>query len=118
MSNEPSRQPRRWKLATRLGVLFLLFYVGSYLCLSRMGFQEADERRFQGFYFMDQGEPYGDMFPFYLAKVYHPLILVDVAIGPGRPGGDGMYRSRNALHISPAMNDETYTSSYSSCMDG
>ena len=75
-------------------VVFLSIYVGSYYLLSRRGFGEMDTWDGVGFYFITPKESnvwavcnYG------LVVIYYPLIVIDNAIGTGRPvGGIPLWR--------------------------
>jgi hypothetical protein len=66
-----------------LGVLLAL-YLGSYLCLSRSGFREADRYEMEGFYFCSPDKPHAETVHFSCVTVYSPLIAIDRLLGTGR----------------------------------
>jgi hypothetical protein len=67
-------------------ITLLVVYISSYLVLSRRGFAEADAWQAEGFYFLTPRDSAAWRFGNYsLVAIYSPLILIDIAIGTGRP---------------------------------
>lgn len=76
----------RLKIIRTALITLLVVYVSSYLVMSRRGFAEADAWQAEGFYFLTPRDSTTWRFGNYsLVAIYSPLILIDVAIGTGRP---------------------------------
>lgn len=73
---------------SRLIVVVLIaaavLYGGSYYCLSRHGYREADRMGFKGFYFMAPTTRINQSLNRMLLGFYAPAIMLDLIIGTGR----------------------------------
>jgi hypothetical protein len=79
---------KRKQIAWLLIAAFSLFYVGSYLVLSRRGFADADRTNTLGFYFFPPEDADARQHRNYACVyVYYPLIVVDQIAGTGRAPG-------------------------------
>jgi hypothetical protein len=67
-----------------IGGVWILFYLCSYLVLSRHAFREADSFGFEGFYFCLPVSASADNINEVLNAFYKPLILIDQWLGIGR----------------------------------
>ena len=65
----------------------MLFYVSSYLALSRRGFAQSDEWNLKGFYFITPTSHTAWQVNWCLVIVYYPAIAIDNMLGMGRPVG-------------------------------
>jgi len=63
----------------------LAMYLGSYLTLSRVGFQQADAMGVKGFYYVTPIGPVTRSLNCTLYLLYYPVMAVDNALGTGRP---------------------------------
>lgn len=76
----------RLKIIRTALIALLVVYVSSYLVLSRRGFAESDAWQAEGFYFLTPRDSAAWRFRnSSLVFIYTPLILIDNAIGTGRP---------------------------------
>jgi hypothetical protein len=76
---------KRKRIAWLLVAGYLLLYVGSYLVLSRRGFEYADRSHICGFYFFPPEDTDSWRWRNYACVyLYYPLIEVDQLLGTGR----------------------------------
>ncbi len=74
------------RFALTVFAFLLLAYVASYAVLSRRGFADAQRQDFDGFYFFPpEDTDRSRRTNFGCAYFYYPLIVIDNAIGTGRP---------------------------------
>jgi hypothetical protein len=68
--------------------LLLAVYVGSYLWLSRRGYEEAERFNMCGFYyFTPEPTPEWRFKNYGCVRLFAPLNVLDCALGTGRPPG-------------------------------
>lgn len=94
---------KRWQLLFFVSSLLAVFYLGSYVVLSRRAYAEADRYDSDGFYYVSpENSDHWRIKNYGCVYLYYPLNLVDQWLGLGRPPACepmwGLSANRNWYH--------------------